>query len=204
MQIDNLNKLITRAITLSYVNPFVSLPVIALLSWNLYDAHQTIDELAKNVPIYVVPGALGGRYTAGMSDDVLVNNGRYWTGLIGNFSRKSAADRLNELESYADNSFLVGYQKIRDQLRHEVDQQSQGRSFTEVKDTAKLTRKDDGTYVFTVRGDRTFFSAGIVLYEDQADVEWHFRIGTPSAKNPYGLTFTGVDVREVPNSRKSS
>lgn len=204
MKIDELNRLVTRCIAMTTIVPAILIPVVGFLSWSLYEAHQTLQNLTTAAPIYVVPGALAGHYKPGLNDEVLKNNARYWTGLLTNVTRKSAGERLGELENFADNSFLVGYQKLRDQMLSEVDQQSQGRTFVEKKDSATLRREPDGTYTFTVSGDRMFFSAGIVLFEDQAVVEWHFKIGSPSAKNQYGLTFLGVDVRVVPGSKKTS
>lgn len=204
MQIDQLNKLVTRAVFVSVISPIISIPIVGFLAWSLYQSHQTLQNVVKQAQIYVVPGALAGRYKAGLNDETLINNARYWTGLLTNVTRKSAGGRLAELESFADNSFLVGFQKLRDQMLAEIDQQSQGRNFVERSNSAKLQRNPDGSYTFTVAGDRTFFSAGIILFEDQAVVEWHFRIGSPSATNQYGLAFLGVDVRVVPGSRKTS
>lgn len=204
MKIDGLNLLVTRTVWLTVIYPIITIPVIGFLAWSLYESHQTLQNIVKEAPIYVVPGALAGRYKAGLNDETLINNARYWTGLLTNVTRKTAAGRLAELEGFADNSFLVGYQKLRDQMLAEIDQQSQGRNFVEKVNSAKLERNADGTYTFAVTGERTFFSAGIVLFEDQAVVEWHFKIGAPSGHNQYGLTFLSVNVRVVPGSRKTS
>lgn len=201
--IDSLNKLVSRSVAISYMVPLFCVPVIGLLSWNLYEAHQTIKEISNNRPIYAVPGALAGQYKPGLNDQALKDQGRYWTGLIANFTRKNANSRIAELESFVDNSYNVGFQKIRDSLLREVEQQSQGRSFNEIPQTATLKQNEDGTYTFKIRGDRTFFSANIVLSEDQADIEFRFRIGSPSEANKYGLMVIGVDVREVPGSKKT-
>lgn len=204
MDIEKMNHAVTRAMVVTVVGPVIAIIAFAAILYVWYDTHKTLIRLVESKPIYVVPGALGGQYTTGIGDQDLIDTARYWTGLIANFNRRSAKDRLSELEGYADNGFLVGYQKLKDQTLAEVEQQSQGRSFAEMKDTASLERAKDGSFIVRVRGDRTFFSAGIVLYEDQADVEWRFKFGPRSEKNRHGLIFTGVNVKEVPGTKRTN
>jgi hypothetical protein len=40
--------------------PLVLTPVVVVLAWLLYDSHQTINQLAKTLPIYVVLGQWAG------------------------------------------------------------------------------------------------------------------------------------------------
>jgi hypothetical protein len=64
---------------------------------------------------------MGGRYTAGLDDENIKNKALYWTGLLTNFTRQTAGQRLGELEQYADITGLAIYQRLKDRTLSEVE-----------------------------------------------------------------------------------
>lgn len=155
-------------------------------------------EVGVRMPVLVVPGAVGGVYSPGLGEESVRATSRYLAGLATNFgSPKSFQERFDELETFSAPDYLPQLQRARSTLQHDVETQSQARSFFPSPTTEQLQQRSPGHFVYAVRGERVVYAAGLPMDTRQSEVHLLLHWGTPSNRNRAGLLLEGFDVTDV-------
>jgi hypothetical protein len=155
-------------------------------------------EVGVRMPVLVVPGAVGGVYTPGLSEESVRATSRYLAGLATNFgSPRSFHERFDELETFSAPDYLPQLQRARSSLQHDVETQNQARSFFPSPSTEQLQQRAPGHFVYAVRGERVVYASGLPMDSHQSEVRLLLHWGAPSARNRAGLLLEGFDVSDV-------
>jgi hypothetical protein len=155
--------------------------------------------------VLVVPGAVGGVYSPGITEDSVRATARYLANLATNFgSPKSFTDRFDELETFASATYLPQLQRARAILARDVDTQSQARSFYAVPATERLRQPEPGHFEYTIEGERSVYASGLPMDNRRSQVRLRLQWGVPSARNRTGIVLESFDVVDLPASRAAS
>lgn len=157
-------------------------------------AQSTIERVANERPVIVVPGAVAGEYVAGLSEENLKGLGRYMGQLATSFTSANFRDRMRELTSFADAGYLPALTTHVQALETEVVAQSQGRFFMPDVGAEVLSVLGPNLFEYRASGQWLFSAAGLPLSEDRASVTVRFYLGRPSEKNRYGLQLRQLEA----------
>lgn len=147
------------------------------------------------MPVLVVPGAVSGVYTPGLTEDNVRAAARYLVGLGTSFSGVHGMDqRFDELESFASPEFLPRLQAARLTLRRDVETQNQARVFYSAPSSEQLTQISAGHFEYAIRGQRIVYASGLTMDSRRALVNLRLALGAPSAKNRAGVQLDGFEV----------
>jgi hypothetical protein len=145
-----------------------------------------------------VPGAVGGVYTPGITEENIRATARYLADLATNFgSARSFQERFDELEAFAAPAYLPQIRQARAALQHDVDTQGQARSFFATPATESLQQTAPGHFAYTVRGERVVYASGLPMDRHESEVRLLLQWGVPSARNRAGIVVEGFRVADL-------
>jgi hypothetical protein len=163
-----------------------------------YRTAREAHELQAHTPILVVPGAVGGVYTPGLTAESIRATARYLTGLATSFSgTKSMQERFDELETFSSPQFLPRLQQARVQLQRVVDAQNQSRAFFGAPQSEDLRQSDTGRFDYEISGQRQIFASGLPMNNHQSLVRLKLVLGQASSRNRAGVILDGLDVTDL-------
>ncbi len=190
-----LEQAIHRAITLAATS---GVALFAIATASMVFAVRTADsarELVRHMPVFVVPGAIGGVYTPGITEEQMRATARYLTNLATNFGGpRSFAERFDELETFAAPRFLPALRLARSGLQRDVEAQNQSRTFFARPDTESLRRIGADRYEYTVDGARTVYASGLPMNRNRCRIQLQLRWGSPSERNRAGIVLEDFNV----------
>jgi hypothetical protein len=153
--------------------------------------------IGERMPVLVVPGAIGGTYTPGLTEENVRSVARYLTNLATNFgSARSFQEHFDELEAFSSISFLPKLHHARAALQHEVETQSQSRAFFGSPATETLRQGEPGHFQYAIQGERVVYASGLPMDSRQSQILLELEWGTPSARNRSGVQLDGIDVAD--------
>jgi hypothetical protein len=151
------------------------------------------------MPVLVVPGAVAGVYSPGLTEDNVRAAARYLAGLGTSFSGVHSMDqRFDELESFASPEFLPRLQAARLTLRRDVETQSQARAFYGVPESEKFGQLSPGKFEYAIQGRRVVYASGLTMDSRGTLVNLKLALGAPSEKNRTGVLLDGFEVSDLP------
>jgi len=155
-------------------------------------------EMGMRMPVMVVPGAVGGIYSPGLTQDNILATARYLATLVTNFSgAKGLRERLDEFETFAAPQFIPALQRARSELQRDVDTQNQSRTFFASIGTERLNKTEGGSFDYFVNGERVVYASGIPMDSRTSEIHLRLHWGTPSRHNPTGIVLDGFDVKDT-------
>lgn len=156
-------------------------------------------EAAQHMPVLVVPGAVGGIYSPGITEENLRATARYLANLATNFgSASSFQQRFDELETFASPAYLPQLQRARAGLQHEVETQNQSRSFFAAPATETLRQAEAGHFEYSTEGERVVYASGLPMDTRHSLLRLRLQWGVPSAHNRAGIALEGFSVTDLP------
>jgi hypothetical protein len=162
-------------------------------------AIRGIGELRSHTPVLVVPGAVGGVYSPGLTEDSIRAVARYLTGLGTNFGgARSFREHFDEIEVFSSPNYLPRLQRARAVLAHDVETQNQSRAFFTAPATEIMQQPEPGRFAYSIRGERIVYASGIPMDTRQSEARLWLRWGVPSPKNRSGIALDSFDVADVP------
>lgn len=157
-------------------------------------------EVGARMPVLVVPGAIAGVYTPGLTEDNIRATARYLASLATNFTGSTGfRERFDELEAFASPQFLPSLQRARRVLQHDVETQNQARAFFASGASEQLQQADGGRFDYRVQGERVVYSSGVPMDNRRSEVHLRLRWGAPSRHNQAGIVLEGFEVSDVNN-----
>jgi len=163
-----------------------------------FESAGSARDLVRKMPVLVVPGAVGGVYSPGLSEDNVRATARYLASLATNFGGGSSFhDRFDELESFSSPQFLPALQRARAALQKDVETQNQSRAFFAATPTEFLQQAEPGLFDYRVTGERIVYASGLPMDSRQSQVHLRLRWGTPSRRNLAGIVLEGFEVRDI-------
>jgi len=156
-------------------------------------------EIGMHMPVMVVPGAIGGIYSPGLTEENIRATARYLTNLATNFNgSKGFREHFDELETFAAPQFLQGLQRARGELQRDVETQNQSRIFFAAVGTEKMRSLEIGEYDYCVSGERVVYASGLPMDTRKSEIRLRLHWGSPSLHNPAGIVLDGFDVKDSP------
>jgi len=198
-----------RALRRTSIIALGSSAILALLAaysvfYSLRVAAQT-HASAQQLPVLVVPGAVGGTYTPGLTEESIRSVARYLAGLATNYSgARSFDERFDELQSYFSPALLPRFEQARRKLRGDLDSQGQARSFVASPSSEGFRQESPGHFRYSIQGDRSVYSGGLVMTSSRSQVQLQLALGSPSDRNRLGIVIEGFDVVDESGSRPSN
>ncbi len=190
-----LEQAIHRAVTLAATSGVVLFAVTAASLAFAVRTAGNAQELARHMPVFVVPGAIGGVYTPGITEEQMRATARYLATLATNFGGpRNFAERFDELETFAAPRFLPALRMARRGLQRDVDTQNQSRTFFAIPGTESFRRIGSGRYEYAVDGDRTVYASGLPMNRNRCRIRLRLRWGSPSERNRAGIVLEGFNV----------
>ncbi len=179
----------------------VCLALLALTIASLayaFTAAGNAREIGQRMPVLVVPGAVGGVYTPGLTEENVRATARYLANLATNFGgSKGFEERFDELETFASSSYLPVLQRARAQLQRDVETQNQSRTFFAAAGTEQLRQVETGHFEYSVRGERVVYASGLPMDTRHCEVRVRLQWGTPSHHNRAGIVLESFDISDI-------
>ncbi len=167
---------------------------LAFTVYTVWSARQA----ATRLPVLVVPGAIAGVYSPGLTEENVRGAARYLAGLGTSFSGVHGMDlRFDELESFASAEFLPRLQAARMALRRDVETQNQARVFYGAPSSERLGQIAPGRFEYAIRGQRVVYASGLTMDSRGAVVSLRLALGTPSDRNRVGILLDGFEVSDT-------
>jgi hypothetical protein len=164
-----------------------------------------VHRATARMPVFVVPGAVAGVYSPGLTEDNVRAAGRYLAGLGTSFSGVLGMDqRFDELEAFASPEFLPRLQAARSTLRRDVETQNQARAFYGIPSSERLSQMAPGRFEYTVRGQRVVYASGLTMDSHGTKLNLKLALGTPSDRNRVGVLLDGFDVIDEDAASRAS
>jgi hypothetical protein len=147
------------------------------------------------MPVLVIPGAVAGVYSPGLTEDNIRGAARYVAGLGTSFIGVQGMDqRFDELEAFASPEFLPRLQAARLTLRRDVATQNQARAFYGVPSSERLAQTSPGRFEYMICGQRVVYASGLTMDSHTTRLKLKLALGSPSEKNRVGILLDGFDV----------
>jgi hypothetical protein len=154
--------------------------------------------IGLRMPVLVVPGAIGGVYSPGLTEENVRATARYLAELATNFSGgKGFRERFDELETFSSAQFLPALQRARTELQRDVDTQNQSRTFFASPGTEKMREIENGRFEYSVAGERVVYASGLPMQSRGSEVHLRLHWGSPSQKNRAGIVLDSFDVKDL-------
>jgi hypothetical protein len=154
-------------------------------------------EVGLRMPVLVVPGAIGGVYSPGITEENVRATARYLATLATNFSGVAGfRDRFDELEAFASPQFLPALQRARIELQRDVNTQGQSRTFYAAPGTERMRELDSGHFDYCVAGERVVYASGLPMDSRHSEVHLRLHWGSPSLRNRAGIVLDAFDVKD--------
>jgi len=170
---------------------------IVLAVCTVWSARQSFTRM----PVLVVPGAIAGVYSPGLTEDNVRSAARYLTGLGTCFSGVHSMDqRFDELEAFASAGFLPRLQTARSNLRRDVETQNQARVFYGVPASERLAQISPGHFEYVIRGQRVVYASGLTMDSRGTVVSLKLALGSPSERNRVGVLLDEFEVIDSPTA----
>jgi hypothetical protein len=174
----------------------VTISSLTLAACTVWSARHS----AARMPVLVVPGAVAGIYSPGLTEDNVRSAARYLAGLGTSFSGVRGMDqRFDELESFASPQFLPRLQAARLALRRDVETQNQARAFYGAPESERFGQASPGRFEYAIRGQRVVYASGLTMDSRGAVVSLKLALGAPSEKNRVGVLLDGFEVSDLPS-----
>ena len=155
-------------------------------------------EVGLRMPVLVVPGAIGGVYSPGITEENVRATARYLANLATNFSGTAGfRERFDELETFASPQFLPALQRARAELQRDVITQNQARTFFAAPRTEKMQEPESGHFDYTVAGERVVYASGLPMDNHHSEVHLRLHWGSPSQRNRAGIVLDAFDVKDA-------
>jgi hypothetical protein len=168
-----------------------SVSVAACSAWG-------VRQTSMRMPVLVVPGAVAGVYSPGLTEDNVRAAARYLVGLGTSFSGVRGMDqRFDELEAFASPKFLPRLQAARSVLRRDVETQNQARVFYGSPERERLAQTSPGRFEYTISGRRIVYASGLTMDSRGATINLKLALGPPSEKNRIGVLLDGFEVSDA-------
>jgi len=156
-------------------------------------------ETRLRMPVMVVPGAIGGVYSPGLTEENIRATARYLAALVTNFSgAKGLRERFDEFETFASPQFIPALQRARAELQRDVETQNQSRTFFASTGTERMNRTESGIFDYFVSGERVVYASGLPMDTRLSEIHLRLHWGSPSRHNPTGIVLDGFDVKDTP------
>jgi len=171
----------------------VTIGSLAFTACALWSARQAL----ARMPVLVVPGAVAGVYTTGLTEDNVRSAARYLAGLGTNFSGAHGLDqRFDELEAFASPQFLPRLQAARSTLRRDVETQDQARAFYGTPSSERLSQTAPGRFEYAIHGQRIVYAGGLAMDRHSSTLSLKLALGAPSNGNRVGVLLDGFDLTD--------
>lgn len=165
----------------------------------------TAKEVTMRMPVLVVPGAVSGVYSPGLTEDNVRGAARYIAGLGTIFSGVHGMDqRFDELEAFASADFLPRLQVARATLRRDVETQNQARAFYATPSSEHLAQTAPGRFEYAIHGQRLVYASGLTMDSHASKLDLQLTLGSPSEKNRIGVFLDGFDVTDEDEATHAS
>jgi hypothetical protein len=162
-------------------------------------------QATARMPVLVVPGAVAGVYSPGLTEDNVRAAARYIAGLGTSFSGVRGMDqRFDELEVFASPEFLPRLQAARSTLRRDVETQNQARVFYGMPSSEHLAQIAPGRFEYAIRGQRVVYASGLTMDSHTTKLNLKLTLGAPSEKNRIGVLLDGFEVMDEDAGAHSS
>jgi hypothetical protein len=179
----------------------ITIGSLSLAICTVWSARQS----AARMPVLVVPGAVAGVYSPGLTEDNVRSAARYLTGLGTSFSGVRGMDqRFDELESFASPQFLPRLQAARLALRRDVETQNQARAFFAEPESERFRQQSPGSFEYAIRGLRVVYASGLTMDSRSSVVSLKLALGAPSQKNRVGVLLDGFEVSDLPATTRAA
>jgi len=180
---------------------FITIASLAFAICTAWGARQA----AVRLPVLVVPGAIAGVYSPGLTEENVRGAARYLAGLGTNFSGVHGMDqRFDELESFASPEFLPRLQAARAALRRDVETQNQARVFFGIPRSERLSQSTPGQFEYAIGGQRLVYASGLTMDTRSAVVSLKLALDTPSERNRVGILLVSFEVTDAPSEAPAS
>jgi hypothetical protein len=199
-------ELVLRRNTLLAATSCLALLAMALASLAYaFTAAGNARELRLRMPVLVVPGAIGGVYSAGLTEENVRATARYLSLLATNFNGATGLrERFDELETFASPHFLPGLQRARLELQRDVVTQNQSRTFFSSPETERMQETESGHFEYTVAGDRIVYASGLPMDTRRSELHLLLHWGAPSQRNRAGIVLDAFDVHDATAPAKTA
>jgi len=172
----------------------VGIACIGLAAYTLWKARLA----AAVMPVLVVPGAVGGVYAPGLTEESVRGVARYLAGLGTNFNGVASMDaRFDELELFASPQYLPRLQQARRVLRHDVETQGQARVFFGLPGRDTLRQVAPGRFEYTLPGRRIVYASGLPMDTRDSMLTLGMSLTTASRQNPVGVALERFEVTDL-------
>lgn len=162
-------------------------------------------QATARMPILVVPGAVAGIYSPGLTEDNVRAAARYIAGLGTSFSGVRGMDqRFDELEVFASPEFLPRLQAARSTLRRDVETQNQARVFYGMPSSEHLAQVAPGRFEYAIHGQRVVYASGLTMDSHTTKLNIKLTLGAPSERNRIGVLLDGFEVMDEDAGAHSS
>jgi hypothetical protein len=160
---------------------------------------------SARMPVLVVPGAIAGVYSPGLTEDNVRAAARYLAGLGTTFSGVRGMDqRFDELESFASPEFLARLQAARLTVRRDVETQNQARVFYGVPSSERFAQRSPGRFEYAIDGQRVVYASGLTMDSRGAVVSLKLTLGAPTERNRVGVLLDGFEVSDSPATTRAA
>jgi hypothetical protein len=186
-----IQRVIALAVAVCLILLMLTIACFAFTVSAVHGAH----EIEQKLPVLVVPGAVAGVYTPGITEDNVRATARYLANLATNFGAgKSFGEHFDELESFSSPVYLPHLQRARALLAHDVEVQNQSRSFFAAPASEHLEQALPGHFDYAIRGERVVYASGLPMDSHQSEVRLRLQWGVPSMRNRAGVVLERIDV----------
>jgi hypothetical protein len=167
----------------------------------IYETHRalaTAQAMVQRMPVLVVPGAVGGVYSPGLTQENVRAVARYLTSLATNFSgSRGLQDHFDEIETFATAAYLPRLQAARGALAHDVEVQGQARAFYPAVRSESLEAHGTQSFDYRIEGERAVFSSGLPMSWRSSQVHLRLVWGVPSPANHGGIALEAFDITDL-------
>lgn len=172
------------------------LVVVGLLGILLFRANDALAQAVRHPQLEVVPGAVAGLYTAGISHANVQAAAFNLASIALDVTPKNVGQKYREFEDFLSPGELLAFEKQASSLESGIKSRDESRVF--IADHQHLARVGNDLYKFSETGTYEFFSGDIHLGNPPYKVSMVFSVDDePSPNNPYGVVIHRFDVEQA-------
>lgn len=169
--------------------------IIVILAILLILADNALSTAARHPQLEVVPGAVAGLYTAGISHANVEAAAVNLASIPLDITPKNVGQKYRVFEKFLSPGELLAFQKQAGTLESGIKSRDESRVF--IADHQHLARIGSDLYKFTETGTYEFFSGDIHLGNPPYKINMIFSVDDePTPDNPYGVVIHRFDVEQ--------
>ena len=170
--------------------------VAGILGVLLVRAENALSQAVRHPQLEVVPGAVAGLYTAGISHANVQAAAFNLASIPLDITPKNVGQKYREFEDFLSPGELLAFQKQAGALESGIKSRDESRVF--IADTQRLVRMGNNRYKFSETGTYEFFSGDIHLGNPPYKISMIFSVDDePTPDNPYGVVIHRFDVEQA-------